>query len=249
MNTTVSKNPISRVRQNLTQHLPKETSDAGKTCQDLETACDDFVASARSGQTPALDPYSAELSTRQKIQTSERVSDLAEGAQSDFESASGSTSPLRLHQLSESLSRMEHHATDLLSTAVDEKSKLRKSYGIQVAKTIGWMGAVAGSLLLGLVAAPLSVPLVVVSTGMAIRSLAKARTANKELATKQPLINDRIQEQQQVVADSKEYGSLVNAWDGALNSSPNEVFASDSVQGAAATQSSKYPNAQILAHA
>ena len=216
----MNTNSVGRVRQNLRPHLPKSSSQDGKTCSDLQSACDDFVSRSRSGQEPQLDPYSSNLSKREKIRTSEELSQFAGGVESDFQALTESTSPLRLHQVNESLNRMGNAAQDKLEAASTERSSLRKSYAVQVAKTVGWMAATGASLMVGLVAAPISVPLVAVTATMAVRSIAKARAANKKLAAEQPALDKEIKAQNQIVADAQNYGSHVESWNEALNSGP-----------------------------
>lgn len=160
---TASLSRVGNTRANLQPHLPQEVSNEGNTCHELENACDDFVSQSRAGQEPGVDPYSPKLSVRQKIQISEDLSELASGVQADFEQSVGSDSALRLPQLQDSLERMGGQAQEKLDEAKSEKSELRKSYGVQVAKTMGWMVATGASLLVGLVAPVLSVPLVAVT--------------------------------------------------------------------------------------
>jgi hypothetical protein len=216
---TSSRNPIPNLRQHLAPHLPASAGDAGNTIVQLGDACESFVRSAEAREKPALDPYGDQLHLRQKVDLSRDLNELSDGVQKDFEAGANSSAPLRLNQLYTSFSSLDQTATKSLEAAQNDKGDMKANYRTQVFKTMGWMTALAGSLAVGMVAPPLSVPLVAITAGLTIRSINKARKANKTLAQKLPTLEREIKEQSKLLDESGKYQQHIKSWDRVLASS------------------------------
>lgn len=208
------------MRPKLRPHLPKDTSDTGNTATDLAKACQSYIQDVRSGKAPAVDPYSSELSRSGKLELSGELKNLAQDSQADFagqpETAGGQ---LRLDQLQGSLRSLQAEMNTEISELNGEKTSLKSGYRKQVAKTIGWMAGTAGALVVGgILPNPLSVLGVGVMATMTIRSIGKARSAQKNLAEHLPQIQQALDTSKEVLARTVSYGPAVAAWDAALGS-------------------------------
>lgn len=209
------------IRPKLRSHLPNKTSSNGNTATEMAHACRDYVEDVRAGRTPDMDPYSAQLSTPSKIQLSQDLESLAKGAQADFAAQTETTGgELRLSQLSASLQSLKTEVDSEISELNAEKKSLKSGYRKQVAKTIGWMAGTAGALVVGgILPNPLSVLGVGVMATMTIRSIGKARAAQKNLAQQMPELKQGLEASKAVLSQTVAYGPAVAAWDAALGDS------------------------------
>jgi hypothetical protein len=209
------------MRPRLRPHLPKEAANSGSTAADLAKACQDYIQEVQSGNTPSVDPYSSELSARNKLDLSRDLKGLAQDSQADFAAQSETAgSQLRLPQLQQSLQSLQSEVNSEISELNGEKKSLKSGYRKQVAKTIGWMAGTAGALVVGgILPNPISVLGVGVMATMTIRSIGKARSAQKNLAQQLPQIQQALDASKEVLSNTVSYGPAVAAWNSALGAS------------------------------
>jgi hypothetical protein len=209
------------MRPKLRPHLPKESSNTGNTAADMAQACQNYIQDVQSGKTPALDPYSSELDLASKVELSRDLEGLANDSQADFAAQSQTAgSQLRLGQLQGSLQSLQTEMNSQISELNGAKKSLKSGYHKQVAKTIGWMAGTAGALIIGgVLPNPISVLGVGVMAACTIKSIGKARSAQKNLAKEIPQIQQALDTSKEVLANTVSYGPAVAAWDSALGSS------------------------------
>lgn len=213
MRVQSSHNSVQNLRQGLGPFLPDNVASEGTTATELVAACRDYVSSVGAGNQPAVDPYGPDMTTEQTIQISQRLGDLAHGLQSDFENKVGAGAQLRLGQLEGSFAHLQQRSQEQVSNLEDRRSELKGAYKSQVIKTIGWMAGTAGALVVGgIFPNPLSVVVVGATAVMTVRSINKARAAQKELATHLPAIDANLRVSRQMLADTVAYAPHVAAW-------------------------------------
>lgn len=219
-----TKTPI---RPKLRSHLPTEVSAEGRTAADMAKACGDYISDVRAGRTPAIDPYSSQLSTSNKVKLSQDLKELAQNAQTDFaaqQQTAGAT--LKLPQLEGSLQSLQNATQSLIGETNKEIKSLKSGYHKQVAKTIGWMAGTAGALVVGgILPNPVSVLGVGIMAGCTIRSIGKSRAAQKNLAQQMPELKQNLEASKELLAQTVTYGPAVAAWNAALGGSASAIAA------------------------
>lgn len=210
----------SQFRPQLRSHLPKEVSSQGASASDMAKACGDYVSDVKSGRVPAHDPYGSSLSKSEKVALSQDLQELGLTSQTDFAAqAETAGASLKLGQLQGALQSLQTETQNDIKELSSQRKSLKSAYHKQVAKTVGWMAGTTGALVVGgILPNPLSVLGVGVMATMTIRSIGKARAAQKNLAQHLPQIQSNIKVAQEVLSKTVSYGPHVMAWNGALNS-------------------------------
>lgn len=210
-----SKNtPGVRLRAAVKDHLPGQGASQGVSAQEIAQASRQHLADLQAGRAPAHNPY-RKVSRGEAAEISRNVDHLASGAAGDFRAAVGTE--LRGPQLRGALEKVEGAARSEIAELSEQKSDLKSAYRWQVGKTIGWMAGTAGALVTGgLLPNPVSVVAVGALSVMTIRSINKARAAQKNLATQLPKLDAAMQASRQILADTVAYGPHILAWENAL---------------------------------
>lgn len=217
----------AQVSSKLRPHLPKTVSSQGNTAEAMSSACAQYLSDVRAGRTPAHDPYPAEMKGKEKIRLSESLNELAREAQADFAAQKETAgAPLRLPQLHSALESLQVSTQRSLEETQGMKKSLKRGYHKQVAKTIGWMAGTAAALVVGgILPNPLSVLGVGFLATMTVRSIGKARAAQKNLAAQLPRLNDSLKSSREVLANTVAFAPHVLAWDQALQPASQPAFA------------------------
>lgn len=211
---TGKSTPGTRLRSAVKDHLPKEASTSGASAESIAAASRQHIADLRAGRVPLHNPY-GDISRGDAIAISENVEQLAGGAAGDFRAAA--SGELRGPQLRQALASAGQAAKAEIADLSEQKSDLKSAYRWQVGKTIAWMAGTAGALITGgLLPNPISVAAVGAFSVMTIRSITKARAAQKNLAAQLPRLEAGLKAGRQVLADTVAYGPHILAWENAL---------------------------------
>ena len=212
---TSKSTPGKRLRAAVKDHLPKQSSAQGVSADEIANAARQHIADLQARRAPAHNPY-GDVSRKDAVEISQNVEQLAGGAATDFRSAVASN--LRGPQLREALEQTGAAAKAEIAEAAEQRSELKSAYRRQVGKTIAWMAGTAGALVTGgLLPNPVSVLAVGAFSVMTIRSINKARAAQKNLATQLPMLDATLKSSRQVLADTVAYGPHILAWESALS--------------------------------
>lgn len=204
--------------QNVSAYLPQQLSSTGQTAGQLQAGCQNHLAHQQS----AAHPYPTDMPVGERQQWSRDIADLAVNAQDEFRRQLGNpTAELRAPQLQSALADLSTAQQAEAESAQSEVSGLKRHYWCQVGKTAGWMGAtLAGLAATGVVPNPVTAGIAVVTGGLCIRSIVKARGAAKELGERVPQLESTARQANQLAAEASQCAVLVGAWNDLLGGGP-----------------------------
>lgn len=212
---TSKSSPGSRLQSAVKSHLPNEASAVGVSATEIAAASRAYLADVKAGKKPAVDPYGTKIGRGDAVEISQNVDLLATGAANDFRT--NTSHELRGPQLRTAVQQAGESAKQSIAELSEERGDLKSAYNWQVAKTVGWMAGTAGALITGgLLPNPVSVLAVGAFSVMTIRSINKARAAQKSLSKALPMLDAGLKANRQILADTVAYGPHLLAWENAL---------------------------------
>lgn len=200
-----------RLQAAVRPYLPADSDTTGPSANQLTQACDSYLSGgAQSTPYPELPADKARSLTR-------NLRDLSAGAQSDF-AAKVPGGTLSVGQLLASVGQLKSDKQAEVKELEARQSELKGAYRKQVVKTIGWMGATAGALVIGgLLPNPVTGLILAGCGAMAIRHIGKARTAQKELQQNLPPLEANLKAARQVAADTVFFAPHLAGWNDLLS--------------------------------
>lgn len=203
MNIT-SPNAAQRLAAATRPHLPGQADPNGVGVARLASGCDAFLADAS-----APNPYSSELPAEKTRDISATLKELAE------------LTPGRvtIGQLAAATTTVGSQAQEKVDELDATRRSLKSAYNKSVVKSIAWMGATAGALVLGgILPNPITGLVIAGAAAMAIRSITKARANHKELVQQLPGLEQGLAVNRQLAADSVFFAPHLQGWNDLLAS-------------------------------
>lgn len=200
-----------RLRAAVRPHLPAGSDNTGASASELTRACDSYLSGgAQSTPYPELPADKARALTQ-------NIKDLSSGAQADF-GAKVPGGTLSVTQLLACVGQVKAEKQAEVKELEARRSELKGAYRKQVVKTIVWMGATAGALVLGgLLPNPVTGLILAGCGAMAVRHISKARTAQKELQQNLPPVEANLKAARQLAADAVFFAPHLAGWNDLLS--------------------------------
>ncbi len=208
-----------RLASGVRPYLPAASDTTGASANQLTGACDSYL----SGGTQST-PY-PELPADKARALTQNIKDLAGRAQADF-AAKVPGGTLSVTQLLACVGTLKTDKQNEISELEAKRSELKGAYRKQVVKTIGWMGATAGALVIGgLLPNPITGLILAGCGAMAVRHISKARTAQKELQQTLPPVEQNLKAARQLAADAVFFAPHLAGWNDLLSTQPPQKAA------------------------
>jgi hypothetical protein len=208
-----------RLQAGVRPYLPSGSDQTGPSAIQLTQACDSYL----SGGTQTT-PY-PELPADKARAITQNLKELSQGAQADF-AAKVPGGTLSVTQLLACVGQLKTDKQNEVKELEARQSELKGAYRKQVVKTVAWMGATAGALVLGgLLPNPVTGLILAGCGAMAVRHISKARTAQKELQQTLPPVEANLKAARQLAADSVFYAPHLAGWNDLLSSQPQSKAA------------------------
>lgn len=206
-----------RLQAGVRPYLPAGSDTTGPSTARLTQACDSFLSGgAQSTPYPELPADKARALTQ-------NLKELSQGAQSDF-AAKVPGGTLSVTQLLACVGQLGTDKQNEVKELEARRGELKGAYRKQVAKTVAWMGATAGALVLGGIFPNPVTGLILAGCGaMAVRHISKARTAQKELQQNLPPVEANLKAARQLASDAVFYAPHLAAWNDLLSTSEQKA--------------------------
>ncbi|MCA9793680.1 MAG: hypothetical protein KC910_17835 [Candidatus Eremiobacteraeota bacterium] len=199
---TIAPSTAQRLAAATRPHLPGPP-DPGPSVTRLSDGCQAYLVDVH-----APNPYSAELSVPQARDISATLKELADLT----------ASSITIGQLAGATIDAGVEAQNRADALETTRQSLKSAYNNSTVKSIVWMGATAGALVLGgLLPNPITGLVIAGAAAMAIRSITKARADHKELVRQLPAIEQGLAVNRQLAADSVFFAPHLQGWNELLS--------------------------------
>lgn len=207
-----------RLQQGVRAHLPAASDTSGPSADSLARACDTYLGGGAQAT-----PYPADMPADKARAISRNLQELASGAQADF-AAKVPGGTLSVGQLLSSVGQLQASKESEIEELSARRSELKGSYRKQVVKTVAWMGATAGALVLGgIFPNPVTGLLLAGAGAMTVRHISKARTAQKELQQTLPPVEANLKAARQLASDCVFYAPHLAGWNDLLGGAQRQA--------------------------
>ncbi len=193
----ISRNRAAALASAAKNHLPGPPDPSGCPVTQLDQACGRHL-----DDPDAPHPY-AELDRLEATEVSQLLQQVTRRVAAET----------TIGQLEKATRAVASETLTEVDRLEDEQAQLRGDYRGAALKTVAWMGATAGALILGgLLPNPVTGLILAGAAGMTIRSLGQARTHHKELSTRLPELQQNLRVSQQLASDSVYFAPHLQGW-------------------------------------